>query len=150
MDEIKSDAAKMRCRCKTWPLKRFLAEEESLQQSEDSFHPFDCLTSEVSKQSPSHSQHSNVNFTLLPSHLCINEEEELDKPCRRNFETSRKINPWGEHSYADLITRAIESSPQTRLKLNDIYQWFIDNIPYFNERSSTDLASGWKVQYILL
>ncbi|CAL2028641.1 unnamed protein product [Caenorhabditis brenneri] len=56
----------------------------------------------------------------------------------------KKPNPWGEESYSDIIAKALESSPDGRLKLNEIYQWFSDNIPYFRERSSQEEAAGWK------
>ena len=57
----------------------------------------------------------------------------------------KKPNPWGEESYSDIIARALESAPDGRLKLNEIYQWFSDNIPYFRDRSSQEEAAGWKV-----
>lgn len=57
----------------------------------------------------------------------------------------KKPNAWGSDSYAELIEKAILSSPGGRLKLNEIYDWFIDNIPYFCKRSSQDGAVGWKV-----
>ncbi|CCD71850.1 Forkhead box protein O [Caenorhabditis elegans] len=56
----------------------------------------------------------------------------------------KKPNPWGEESYSDIIAKALESAPDGRLKLNEIYQWFSDNIPYFGERSSPEEAAGWK------
>uniref|UniRef100_A0A1I7UG49 Forkhead box protein O n=1 Tax=Caenorhabditis tropicalis TaxID=1561998 RepID=A0A1I7UG49_9PELO len=56
----------------------------------------------------------------------------------------KKPNPWGEESYSDIIAKALESAPDGRLKLNEIYQWFSDNIPYFRERSSQEEAAGWK------
>lgn len=60
----------------------------------------------------------------------------------------KKPNAWGSDSYAELIEKAILSSPGGRLKLNEIYDWFIDNIPYFCKRSSQDGAVGWKVLII--
>lgn len=59
------------------------------------------------------------------------------------------MNPWGEESYADLITRALEEAPNNRLKLNEIYQWFSDNVLYFQERSSPEASSGWKVPKLI-
>ncbi|CAD6184156.1 unnamed protein product [Caenorhabditis auriculariae] len=56
----------------------------------------------------------------------------------------KKPNPWGEDSYSDIIAKALESAPDGRLKLNEIYQWFSDNIPYFRDRSSQEEAAGWK------
>ena len=57
----------------------------------------------------------------------------------------KKPNAWGEESYSDLILKALESSPTGRMKLNEIYQWFIDNVKYFGERCGSEEAAGWKV-----
>lgn len=82
------------------------------------------------------------------------EEEELAVPaakrkrCRRRPPdqlAQKKPNPWGEESYSDLIAKSLESAPGGRLKLNEIYQWFVDNIAYFHDRSSQEDAAGWKV-----
>nr|ADN44513.1 forkhead-like transcription factor variant b [Parastrongyloides trichosuri] len=58
--------------------------------------------------------------------------------------SQKKPNPWGEESYSDLIAKALENAPEKRMKLNEIYQWFSENIPYFNDRSSQEEAAGWK------
>lgn len=133
------------------------------------FPSFECYTSDASQQSsvlaypasqstyPYGPSTSANNFaSLLPTNdMCLKEEGEDDEQhwCRQNQDTSlgqRKMNPWGEASYSDLISRALETAPNSRLKLNEIYQWFIDNVPYFNERSSPELASGWKVSKLTL
>ncbi|PVD35308.1 hypothetical protein C0Q70_02268 [Pomacea canaliculata] len=43
------------------------------------------------------------------------------------------------YSYANLITFAINSSPQKKLTLSEIYQWICDNFPYYR-----DAGNGWK------
>ncbi|TPX71824.1 hypothetical protein SpCBS45565_g00885 [Spizellomyces sp. 'palustris'] len=43
------------------------------------------------------------------------------------------------YSYATLITYAIQTSPRKRLTLNDIYNWILENYPYFRTA-----GSGWK------
>ncbi len=57
----------------------------------------------------------------------------------------KKTNPWGEASYAELIAQALMSSHGGKMKLNEIYQWFADNILHFRERSHPEQAAGWKV-----
>ena len=57
---------------------------------------------------------------------------------------SRK-NPWGNFSYADLITEAIESSLEKRLTLAQIYDWMVKNIDYFKDKGDTNSSAGWKV-----
>ncbi|KAK7089358.1 forkhead box protein J3-like isoform X2 [Littorina saxatilis] len=43
------------------------------------------------------------------------------------------------YSYANLITFAINSSPQKKMTLAEIYQWICDNFPYYKEA-----GNGWK------
>ena len=59
--------------------------------------------------------------------------------------TKRMRNPWGNMSYADLITEAILSSPEKRLTLSEIYDWIVHNVPYFNDKASSPSTAGWKV-----
>ncbi|OQV21031.1 putative Forkhead box protein O [Hypsibius exemplaris] len=57
---------------------------------------------------------------------------------------SARRNPWGNMSYADLIERSIESAPDKRLTLSQIYDWLVQNIPYFKEKADTNSSAGWK------
>ena len=54
-------------------------------------------------------------------------------------------NPWGNMSYADLITQAIQSSPEGRLTLSQVYEWMVQNIPYFKDKGDSNSSAGWKV-----
>lgn len=47
-------------------------------------------------------------------------------------------------SYAELITRAIESSAEQRLTLSQIYDWIIKYVPYFKEKFDRTSSAGWK------
>ena len=58
-------------------------------------------------------------------------------------------NPWGNLSYAQLITRAIDSSPWKRLTLNEVYEWIIKFVPYFKDKIDAKTSWGWKVNKIL-
>ncbi|KAJ7369826.1 Forkhead box protein O3 [Desmophyllum pertusum] len=53
-------------------------------------------------------------------------------------------NPWGKGSYSDLITMALMSSPERKMKLNEIYRWITMNIPYFRNKGDEISSSGWK------
>lgn len=59
--------------------------------------------------------------------------------------TSSRRNAWGNLSYADLITQAIESSPEKRLTLSQIYDWMVRSIPYFKDKGDSNSSAGWKV-----
>jgi forkhead box protein O3 len=58
--------------------------------------------------------------------------------------TSRR-NAWGNMSYADLITQAIQGSPDHRLTLSQIYEWMVQNVPYFKDKGDSNSSAGWKV-----
>ena len=74
------------------------------------------------------------------------EAEQQNKPEQPNQprKNSRK-NAWGNMSYADLITRAIQSSLDQRLTLSQIYEWMVRNIPYFKDKGDSTSSAGWKV-----
>lgn len=57
--------------------------------------------------------------------------------------TSRR-NAWGNMSYADLITQAIQGSPDKRLTLSQIYEWMVQNVPYFKDKGDSNSSAGWK------
>ena len=45
------------------------------------------------------------------------------------------------YSYAALITAAINAQPSRRLTLSGIYDWIIDNFPFYRSANK-----GWKVR----
>lgn len=57
---------------------------------------------------------------------------------------SRK-NAWGNQSYADLITQAIQSAPEQRMTLSQIYTWMVENVVYFKDKGDNTSSAGWKV-----
>lgn len=62
--------------------------------------------------------------------------------------SSARRNAWGNYSYADLITQAIESSPEKRLTLAQIYDWMVRNVPYFKDKGDSNSSAGWKVRQV--
>ncbi|KAI4889802.1 hypothetical protein NFI96_008088 [Prochilodus magdalenae] len=66
----------------------------------------------------------------------------------RKAKSSRR-NAWGNQSYADLITRAIESTPEKRLTLSQIYDWMVRFVPYFKDKGDSNSSAGWKVSSAL-
>ncbi|KAE9418600.1 hypothetical protein Angca_007998, partial [Angiostrongylus cantonensis] len=57
--------------------------------------------------------------------------------------TTRR-NAWGNLSYADLITQAIMQSPDKRLTLSQVYEWMVQNVPYFRDKGDSNSSAGWK------
>ncbi|XP_051954381.1 forkhead box protein O3-like [Xyrauchen texanus] len=58
--------------------------------------------------------------------------------------SSARRNAWGNLSYADLITKAIESTPDKRLTLSQIYEWMVRSVPYFKDKGDSNSSAGWK------
>lgn len=65
----------------------------------------------------------------------------------RKAKSSRR-NAWGNLSYADLITKAIESAPDKRLTLSQIYDWMVRYVPYFKDKGDSNSSAGWKVGHL--
>uniref|UniRef100_A0A8C6TFS8 Forkhead box O6 a n=1 Tax=Neogobius melanostomus TaxID=47308 RepID=A0A8C6TFS8_9GOBI len=73
------------------------------------------------------------------THPCL---ADVSGPLRK-AKSSRR-NAWGNQSYADLITRAIESTPEKRLTLSQIYDWMVRYVPYFKDKGDSNSSAGWK------
>ena len=71
-------------------------------------------------------------------------------PATQKAKSSSRKNAWGSQSYADLITEAIESSPEKRLTLAQIYEYMVKNIDYFSDKGESNSSAGWKVSNRLL
>lgn len=67
---------------------------------------------------------------------------ELDGATTKKSTTRR--NAWGNLSYADLITQAIMQSPEKRLTLSQVYEWMVQNVPYFRDKGDSNSSAGWK------
>lgn len=66
-------------------------------------------------------------------------------PTSASKKNSSRRNAWGNLSYADLITKAISSSTDNRLTLSQIYEWMVQNVPYFKDKGDSNSSAGWKV-----
>ncbi|CAB3378390.1 Hypothetical predicted protein [Cloeon dipterum] len=53
-------------------------------------------------------------------------------------------NERGKETLAELITEAIESSPEKKLQLGGIYQYLINRKPYFQDLAGKEESRGWK------
>ncbi|XP_013778826.1 forkhead box protein O-like [Limulus polyphemus] len=58
--------------------------------------------------------------------------------------SSTRRNAWGNMSYAELITQAIQNSTDKRLTLSQIYDWMVRNVPYFSDKGDSNSSAGWK------
>ena len=58
---------------------------------------------------------------------------------------SSRRNAWGNMSYADLITTAINAAPEKKLTLSQIYDWMVNSVNYFKDKGDSNSSAGWKV-----
>ncbi|XP_061741933.1 LOW QUALITY PROTEIN: forkhead box protein O3B [Nerophis ophidion] len=78
---------------------------------------------------------SAASGALTPSGLAVQQTPR---------KASSRRNAWGNLSYADLITKAIDSAPDKRLTLSQIYEWMVRSIPYFKDKGDSNSSAGWK------
>ena len=114
-----------RARSNTWPLRP----RETIKTEDDS----------RSTATPTGSDGGCDNLTVTDAAVS------KDSVALKGKTTSRR-NAWGNLSYADLITKAIEGSPEKRLTLSQIYDWMVQNVPYFKDKGDTNSSAGWKVR----
>ena len=95
---------------------------------------------------------SASSFNLLPIPDALFEQDESSDPADELSpgqsgikKSSSRRNAWGNHSYADLITQAIQNSPEKRLTLSQIYEWMVQNVEYFKDKGDSNSSAGWKV-----
>ncbi|CAM4556120.1 unnamed protein product [Leuciscus chuanchicus] len=92
-----------------------------------------CIHQQQQQQIPSHQQQVPVLSSPVAAAAAA----------QRKSSSSRR-NAWGNMSYADLITKAIESSPEKRLTLSQIYDWMVKSVPYFKDKGDSNSSAGWK------
>jgi len=99
--------------------------------------------------SPPYSTHSPLQHLPSVTEDDTKEQEEDDFSPSSSIgsyksKPNARRNPWGNSSYADLITMAIQSAPDRRLTLSQIYDWMVGTLPYFTERADNSSSAGWK------
>lgn len=124
-----------RARSNTWPLrpKEFIKQEP------------ETATTPVSSTDDGSGL---VGIGCLDPLVGIKQEKCEGDPLGLNSKkTGSRRNAWGNLSYADLITKAIQTSPEQRLTLSQIYDWMVQNVPYFKDKGDSNSSAGWKVRF---
>jgi hypothetical protein len=127
-ENLETLSPQQRDRCNTWP--------RQLQEASPA-------------PSPPYSSHSPGQALPSVTEDDFKEEEEDDFSPSSSIgsyksKPNARRNPWGNSSYADLITMAIQSAPDRRLTLSQIYDWMVGAVPYFTERADSSSSAGWK------
>uniref|UniRef100_A0A7I5WD79 Forkhead box protein O n=1 Tax=Strongyloides ratti TaxID=34506 RepID=A0A7I5WD79_STRRB len=159
-----------RDRCNTWPLRRAAFDQNSnsptvydkIPEESDFCDSSENLPLDNSKHElniNNYSRTSSLNNSLLGNRHETNSftdlnnssgiKEEIDHmngfdPSTTPKKTTTRRNAWGSHSYADLITQAIQSSPEQRLTLSQVYEWMVTNVPFFRDKGDSNSSAGWK------
>ncbi|KAI1726849.1 forkhead domain-containing protein [Ditylenchus destructor] len=164
-DDIDEFEAMPRDRCNTWPLRRptldINAQTSPLIHDripeEDNAYDENSDTIDESGENMamggdggdnmigmvgSPSGYSN-EMSPMRSDSAIGESSRTDSPPSTKKSTTRR-NAWGNMSYADLITQAILNSPEKRLTLSQVYEWMVQNVPYFRDKGDSNSSAGWK------
>ncbi|XP_021708375.1 forkhead box protein O isoform X2 [Aedes aegypti] len=81
------------------------------------------------------------NQQLASAGVSANQPQSASSATKKN---SSRRNAWGNLSYADLITQAISSAGDNRLTLSQIYEWMVQNVPYFKDKGDSNSSAGWK------
>ncbi|XP_063807978.1 forkhead box protein O1 [Pseudophryne corroboree] len=123
-----------------------------LEESED-YEPAEALgvcgdfQCRLQQQHPQQQQHSQAGALHAPPGVPALSPASSPSPLGaqqpRKSSSSRR-NAWGNLSYADLISQAIESSPEKRLTLSQIYDWMVKSVPYFKDKGDSNSSAGWK------
>jgi forkhead box protein O3 len=108
-----------RARSNTWPLPR---PENFVEPTDDAENNQQCMNQQITGIPPTPTSASSA-------------------VSKKN---SSRRNAWGNLSYADLITKAISSSSDNRLTLSQIYEWMVQNVPYFKDKGDSNSSAGWK------
>ncbi|CAD5209876.1 unnamed protein product [Bursaphelenchus xylophilus] len=143
-DEFVNIEPMARDRCNTWPMRRPAEMNQTLPMSQDK------IDEEISSSNSSLQKDDGSLDEYMPQHRVRRQslysqgspESEIDDPACKKSNSRR--NAWGNMSYADLITQAILSSPEKRLTLSQVYEWMVQNVPYFRDKGDSNSSAGWK------
>lgn len=81
---------------------------------------------------------NNINNTTVAT-----KQQNSTSSSKTKLNTPRR-NAWGNMSYADLISQAINSTNDKRLTLSEIYDWMVQHVPYFKDKGDSTSSAGWK------
>nr|AGA16632.1 forkhead transcription factor DAF-16 [Pristionchus pacificus] len=161
-EEGESDLLPMaRDRCNTWPLRRPQMDltnttspliHEGIPEERDEFDSSDQLNVmglSMGGDTPNGLNDSSA-ASVYSSSICSPTGGStsllfngLDTSAGNKKGATRR-NAWGNMSYADLITQAILQSPEKRLTLSQVYEWMVQNVPYFRDKGDSNSSAGWK------
>lgn len=145
-----------RDRCNTWPMRRpnldinnqtsplihdRIPEEDNLYDSGDNLSRSGSMSNAGAPSSTVNSSFSNE----FGQNLSLGSPEDgSDDASGNSKKSTTRRNAWGNMSYADLITQAILNSPEKRLTLSQVYEWMVQNVPYFRDKGDSNSSAGWK------
>lgn len=157
--EIDGFEPQTRARSNTWPLPRpeNYADVDVKEENGKCAPQIDSGMGQNEIENPSESPRNSWNLCLFVAGCVGVIGPHLDGsllgvqlPAQGAKKNSSRRNAWGNLSYADLITQAIASVPEKRLTLSQIYEWMVQNVPYFKDKGDSNSSAGWKVSQIMM
>nr|XP_040040741.1 forkhead box protein O1-A isoform X2 [Gasterosteus aculeatus aculeatus] len=118
-------------------------QQQQQQQQHHHHHPQQQQQQNPNAQLPHHQQ-QQVSLLSSPAGSSSPTAAAAAAAAAQRKSSSSRRNAWGNMSYADLITKAIESSPENRLTLSQIYDWMVKSVPYFKDKGDSNSSAGWK------
>ena len=83
-----------------------------------------------------------------PEVYSLYEKKGLDQ-LPRKYKPGSRVNAWKGPSYTELITAAILSTKDRKMTVSQIYDWLMQNVPYFKDRKHYESYRGWKVRNLI-
>ncbi|MBN3287376.1 FOXO3 protein, partial [Polyodon spathula] len=131
----------------TWPLPRPESNPGKPESTDNSTIPEEEDDEEDTTNSMTINANGIINNTCIngkDQHSPIGNSTSSLGVSQQQRKVSSRRNAWGNLSYADLITKAIESTPDKRLTLSQIYDWMVRCVPYFKDKGDSNSSAGWK------
>ncbi|OQV15488.1 Forkhead box protein O, partial [Hypsibius exemplaris] len=136
-----------RLRASTWPSSRFIHNDNDDGEGGDQEHstPDGAQDSgRSSHEDTSGRRHDSENISTGDATGAGSGSHTFGPSAGQAKKNSSRRNAWGNLSYADLITQAIDSSVEKRLTLSQIYDWMVQNIAFFKDKGDSNSSAGWK------
>lgn len=119
-------------------------QQQQQQQQHHHHHPQQQQQQQNPNAQLPHHQQQQVSLLSSPAGSSSPTAAAAAAAAAQRKSSSSRRNAWGNMSYADLITKAIESSPENRLTLSQIYDWMVKSVPYFKDKGDSNSSAGWK------
>lgn len=93
------------------------------------------------------SESTSTNTSASQQRVVAASDSTVSSTTANNNGRPARIPNVRRRSYADWITRAIQSSAEQKMTLAGIYNWMATNVPGLYEKRNLHSSKGWKVSF---